>query len=133
MPTPLSGTAGTITWGGVNVVWAGEWTASLENNTEEIGPHIGDATIVEVATSQKWTWKISADVISGGDAGQTAIQTAATARTTAALVLTQTLGRVVTFSAANVTKLDIKTSADGTQTIEAEGGNGGGTVALSAG
>lgn len=133
MPTPLSGVAGSITWGGTNIVWAGTWEASLENGTEDIGPHIGDATIVTVNTSQKWTWKIEADVISGGDAGQTAVQTAATARTTAALVLTQTLGRVVTFSAANVTKLDIKVDANGTQTISAEGSNGAGTVTLTAG
>lgn len=132
MPTPLQGTSGTITWGGTTVTWVGEWEAGLENNTEEIGPHIGDAVIYEVPTSQKWSWKISADIVTG-DAGQIAIQTAATARTTAALVLDQNSGRKVSFSAANVNKLSIKVTADGTQTLEAEGGNGGGTVTLAAG
>ncbi len=133
MPTPLQGTSGTITWGGTSVTWVGTWEVSLENATEDIGPHVGDATIYEVNTSQKWTWKISADVISGGDTGLNAIQTAATGRTTAALVLDQNSGRKVTFSAATVTKLDIKVDAKGTQTIDAEGGNGAGTVTLAAG
>lgn len=130
MPTPLQGTSGVITWGGTNVVWAGTWTASLENNTEEIGPHIGDATIYEVNTSQKWTWSIEGTVPSAGDAGQNAIMAAATGRTTAALVLEQTLGKSITFSAATVTSLEVTVNADGSQTFTAEGGNGAGTVTL---
>jgi hypothetical protein len=131
VPTPLQGTSGVITWGGTNVVWAGTWTYSMENEVEEIGPHIGDATIYEVNTSQKHEWTIEGTVPSAGDAGQNAIMAAAGARTTAALVLEQTLGKTITFSAANVRSLEINTEADGTQTFSAEGGNGAGTVVLS--
>lgn len=133
MPAPLMGTSGSITWAATTVTWVGSWEANLENATQDVGPHVGDATIYQVNTSQKWSFKISADVISGGDAGLNAMQTAATGRTTAALVLTQTLGRVVTFSAATITKLGLKVDANGTQSIDVEGGNGAGTVVLSAG
>ena len=130
MPTPLQGTSGTITWGTTVFVWAGTWTYTLDNNTQEIGPHIGDAQIYEVNTSQKHTWKIDGTVPSGGDPGQDDMMAAALGRTTAALELTQTLGKTVTFSAATVTKLEVTVNADGSQTFSAEGGNGAGTVTL---
>jgi hypothetical protein len=130
VPTPLLGTAGVITWGGTNVVWAGTWTATVTNETEEIGPHIGDATLYQVATSQGWEWSIEGTVPSAGDAGQNAIMAAATGRTTAALVLEQTLGKTITFSAANVNELEVSVEADGTQTFTANGTNGSGTVTL---
>jgi hypothetical protein len=131
LPTPLQGTAGIITWGGTNVVWAGNWSATVTNETEEIGPHIGDATLYQVATSQGWEWSIEGTVPSTGDAGQNAIMAAATGRTTAALVLEQTLGKTITFSAANVNSLEVTVNADGSQTFTAEGTNGSGTGVLS--
>ena len=130
MPTPLQGTSGTITVGGTSVIWAGEWEHNLENNTETIGPHIGDPVEYEVNTSQKYTFKISGTVPSGGDPGQNALMAAAAARTTAALVLEQTLGKSISYSAATFTKLTVKTAANGTQTYDIEGGNGAGTVSL---
>jgi hypothetical protein len=111
MPTPLLGTSGVITWGGTNVVWAGSWTATVTNETEEVGPHIGDANLYQVATSQAWEWSIEGTVPSAGDAGQNAIMAAATGRTTAALVLEQTLGKTITFSAANVNELEVTVEA----------------------
>lgn len=130
MPAPLQGTSGVITWGATDVEWVGTWTYSLENNTEEIGPHVGDATIYEVNTSQKHTWSIEGTVPATGDAGQDALMAAAGARTTAALILEQTGGKIVNFSAANITSLEVTVNADGSQTFTAEGGNGAGTVTL---
>ena len=133
MPAPLQGSSGTITFGGTALTWVGTWEVTLDNATQDIGPHIGDATIYEVNTSQKWTWKIDGDIISGGDTGINNLQAAATGRTTGAMVFDQNSGRKVTFSAATITKLGLKVDANGTQTISAEGGNGAGTVTLAAG
>lgn len=128
MPTPLQGTSGSITVGGTNVVWAAEWTVTLTNNTETIGPHIGDSLEYDVNTSQKWEFEINGTVPSGGDPGQAAIMTAAANRTTPAMVFTQDNGRMFTFSAATFTGLEVSVTADGTQTWSASGGNGAGTV-----
>lgn len=130
MTTPLSGTSGQVTIGGTNVVWVGSWEASVENGSQTVGPHVGDATEYEVDTSQKWSWKISGTIPSGGDTGQNSIFTNTTGRTTAALMLEQEDGKRLTFSAARFSKLTFKTEANGTQTFDAEGSNGAGTVTL---
>jgi hypothetical protein len=130
MPAPLSGTSGSLTIDGTNIVWIGEWTVTLENNQETIGPHIGDPLEYDVDTSQRYEFKLSGTIPSGGDPGQNAIITKATGRTTGALVLTQDLGKAVTFSAARFSSLEIAVAADGTQTISAAGGNGAGTVVI---
>lgn len=131
MPTPLSGVSGTITAGGTNVVWVGDWESELENKTETLGPHIGDPIEYDVDTSQKRTFKINGTIPSGGDPGQNALFAAAENRTTSALVLEQTLGKVITFSAAKFTKSSIKTEANGTQKFSIEGNQGAGTAVLS--
>lgn len=130
MTTPLSGTSGQITVGGTSVVWIGSWEAGVENGSQTVGPHVGDATEYEVDTSQKWTWKASGTVPSGGDAGQNLIFTNTTARTTAALMFETEDGKRITFSAAKFSKLNFKTEANGTQTFDAEGSNGSGTGLL---
>lgn len=130
MPVPLTGTSGTITWGATNVVWSGTWTAKLANDSQTLGPHIGDATRYQVSTSQGWEWTIEGTVPSGGDPGQNLIMAAAAARSTAALVLKQILGKTVTLSAANVNNLEVTVAADGSQTFKADGTNGSGTGVL---
>lgn len=127
---PLSGTSGQITHNGTTVNWVANWEASCENGEQTIGPHVGDATEYEVDTSQKWTWKISGTIPSGGDTGQNAIFTSVTGRTTAPLMLEQEDGKRITFSAARFKKITFKTEANGTQTFDAEGSNGSGTGTL---
>jgi hypothetical protein len=131
MPTPLQGTSGIITVGGTNIVWIANWESTLTNNTASIGPHIGDPTEYTTDTSQKDEFKISGTIPSGGDPGQNALFTAARNRTTSALVLEQTLGKVVTYSAAKFTKAALKVQADGSQTFDIEGNNGSGTAVIS--
>jgi hypothetical protein len=131
MPTPLKGTEGTIDIAGQAVAWVGEWEVSLENGSQTVGPHIGDATEYEVDTSQKWTFKASGTIPSGGDAGQDDIFDAAVNRTNPALTFTQTLGKSIAFTAPKYSKLSIKAAADGSHTFDAEGSNGAGTATLS--
>lgn len=130
MPTPLKGTEGSITVGGTSVTWVGEWEVTLENGGQEIGPHVGDATVYEVDTSQKWTFSMSGTIPSAGDTGQDSIFSNATARTNPTLVFEQSLGKRLSFSAAKFNSLTFGVAADGSQTFSAEGSNGSGTVTL---
>lgn len=127
MSAPLKGSTGSITIDTLtnqkSVAWVGSWEVTLENNTETVGPHIGDPNEYEVETSQKWSFKVSGTIPEGGDDGQDAMFAAGVNRTRPQLELATTKGKQLTFAADTTTykKLTWKTDAKGTQTFEAEG------------
>lgn len=127
---PLVGTSGTITVNGTALGWSAKWTAKCTNNAQTIGPHIGDANEYEVNTSQKWEFTLEGTVPRLGDTGQNALFTAVTSRLNSALVLTQTEGKRITFSAPRYGDVEFETDANGTQTWKVSGTNGSGTGTL---
>jgi len=127
MTAPIKGTSGTVkidtSTNQKSITWVGSWEVSVENSVETIGPHIGDANEYEVATAQKYTFKLSGTIPDGTDDGQEALFAAVTARTNIALELATIKGKKFTFADGTTTykKLTIKTDAKGTHTFEAEG------------
>jgi hypothetical protein len=127
MATPIKGSSGYIkidTAGAQKTLtWVGEWEATIQNNTDTVGPHIGDPNEYEVETSQKYTFKVSGTIPEDTDDGQDALFTAVANRTRPQLLLQTIKGKQFLF-AANTTvysKLSIKQTAKGTHTFEAEG------------
>lgn len=134
MPTPITGDKGKITISATTFTWAGEFECTLKNNTQTIGPHIGDAAEYDVYTSQKWEWSIKGTVPSGLDAAQTALRTAAANRTSPALQFYAFNGNDISFAAGSTTIQEWKTAlkADGSHTFEAKGTGTNATLASGA-
>ena len=135
MPNGITGDKGKITIASTAFTWAGEWEASVKNDTQEIGPHIGDANKYPLYTSQMWEWSIKGTVPSGLDAAQTALRTAAAGRTSPALDFYAFNGNQVTFASGSTVIEEWKTGlkADGTHTFEAKGKGTAPTLASGAG
>lgn len=127
MPAPLKGTSGTLTHNAVPITWVGKWSAKPKLSTTTQGPYVGDATEYEVAGGLSWDWDIEMDVPSGKDAAQTAALLSLTGQTNEALVMTQTGGYTVTFSAPLYKGAELGVNAKGTQSIKISGSNGSGT------
>ena len=127
MSTPLRGTEGTITHNGVSMVWVGKWEAKPKRSTTTQGPYVGDANEYEVGGGLGWDWDIEMDVPSGKDAAQTAALASLTGGSNEALVLTQTGGYTVTFSAPLYKTGTLGVNAKGTQAVKLSGSNGSGT------
>lgn len=130
MPNPITGDKGKVTIGTDVFTWAGEFEITLKNNTQEIGPHIGDANLYPVYTSQQWEWSIKGTVPSGLNIAQTALRTAAANRTSPALDFYAFGGNQVTFAANSTVIEEWKTAlkADGSHTFEAKGKATGATL-----
>ncbi len=127
MATPLKGTSGVITHNAISMTWVGKWSAKPKMSTQTQGPYVGDVNIYEVAGGLSWDWEFEADVPSGKDARQTAALASLTGQTNEALVLTQTGGYTVTFSAPLYKSGEISVNANGTQSLKLSGTNGSGT------
>ncbi len=123
MPQGITGDKGKVTITSTVFTWVGEFELTLKNNTQEIGPHIGDPNQYPLYTSQLWEWSLKGTVPSGGDAAQNALRTAGANRTSPALDFYAFNGNQVTFAAGTTVIEEWKTAlkADGTHTFEAKG------------
>jgi hypothetical protein len=123
MPAPIKGSSGGAEINDVAITWLGSWEMTVENNSEDIGPHIGDANLYPVETGQKGSFKVAGTIPQDTDNGQDAVFAAVVSRTNPKLELWATKGKKVTFAATTTVykKLTIKLEANGTHTFEAEG------------
>jgi hypothetical protein len=127
MPTPLKGTAGTLTHNGVSITWVGKWDTKPKVSTATQGPYVGDANEYEVSGGIITDFDIEADVPSGKDAAQTAMLASLMGQTNEPLVLTQTGGYTATFSAPLYKSGSLGVNAKGTQSVKISGSSGLGT------
>lgn len=71
MPSPITGTDGGLRIKRPNgqslyFTWIGKWTFKSERKTDDIGPHIGDATIYPVAGAKKGTYALEGTIPQDG-------------------------------------------------------------------
>lgn len=122
---PIKGTEGEIKIGPTvsakSVQWVGKYEVELENQTEEVGPHIGDSNIYEVETGQKGSFKVNGTIPEGGDLGQNDLIDAVVSRLRPQIKFKTTKAKILTFASPTYKKLSFGVDAKGTPTFAAEG------------
>lgn len=114
----IKGYEGSITVSGVNVLWASTWEAKIETEELEIGPFIGDGgKTYSTTTSRKMTGSIEVTVPKNKDSGQSAMIAAVQDGNPRQIVLTTTLGYVVTIPSGILTTMTMGADAKETVTV----------------
>jgi hypothetical protein len=126
MPVAIQGPSGKVNSGTLTLIFIEEWTASVDQDLQTLGPFLNDAgTLYRSRTSNTLKWGFKGAVPSGKDANQTAIITALTGGTDTPITLITNVGYTITVGLALVDSIKLGHSAKGTATFEATGLNNG--------
>lgn len=129
MPTPIKGIKGVVlvnpgTINEYKATWAGEWEVTIKNDTQDFGPHFGDANIYSVETSRSYEWSVKGTIPEKGDIAVRAMRDRASGRTsTFELFLGTFGGDAYRFASSTLVFEEFKSTmkADGTHEFEAKG------------
>ena len=126
MPSPITGTDGGLRIKRPNgqslyFTWIGKWTFKSERKTDDIGPHIGDATIYPVAGAKKGTYALEGTIPQDGDVAQDALFDAHEAGDKIELELYALRGRRILFTGTLNTSFEITLDTKGSHTLKADG------------
>jgi len=116
--SPIRGYSGTLSVNSTNVGWVSSWEASVETESQEIGPFINDAgRIYAFKTSSRITGSIDATIPNGKDGGQTILVSGGLNDAYLNISLVTTGGYTITIPSGLITNFSI--TQDAAETVNA--------------
>lgn len=119
MPLPVDAGLGSVTikpsTTPVSIGKVVDYNPKGEVKTEELGPWVGEPSVVDVGSGLKESCEFTVDVPVGGDTGQDDVIAAIKAGTHPELVFTATNGKIFTYASPTYLSYDVKATAKGGQ------------------